>query len=81
MQLSEQEIVRREKLAKLRDLGLSKEMNGIKEFTDICKEYIQDGLSRSGKVKLIGVKRVLCYNLTTRKEIKVQINLKYNKDV
>jgi hypothetical protein len=68
-------------IMKLRDLGLSKEMNGIKEFTDICREYIKDGLGRSGKIKLNGLKRVLCYNLTTRKEIKVQINLKYNKDV
>lgn len=68
-------------IAKLRDLGLSKEINGIKEFTDICREYINDGLSRSGKVKLLGTKRELCYNLTTTKDIKVQINLKYNKEV
>ena len=42
---------------KLRDLGLSKEMNGIKEFTDICREYIKDGLGRSGKNKIKWIKK------------------------
>ena len=42
-----------------RDFGLSSEDENIKNFRKICNEYINDGYSRSGKIKLFGFKLAL----------------------
>ena len=66
---------------KLTSLGLSTEINGIKEFYEQCKEYVNQGYSWSGKIKLLGTKRILQANLTIRKNVECSINLKYNVNV
>jgi len=66
---------------KLTNLGLSSEIDGIKEFYDKCKEYVNLGYSWSGKIKLLGTKRILEGNLTMKKNVECSINLKYDKYV
>jgi len=67
--------------SKLTNLGLSKEIEGIQEFYNKCKDYVNDGYSWTGKIKLLGTKRVLHANLTTRKNVECSINLKYDPSV
>ena len=66
---------------KLTNLGLSSEINGIQEFYDKCKEFVNLGYSWTGKIKLIGTKRVLVGNLILKKNIESSINLKYDENV
>jgi hypothetical protein len=66
---------------KLTNLGLSSEIEGIREFYDQCKEYVNQGYSWTGKIKLLGIKRILHANLTIRKNIECSINLKYDNNV
>ena len=68
-------------IKKLRNLGLDDKFEGIKEFNKITREYIDDGESRQGKIKLIGTKRILEYILPKRKNTEITINLKYSSDV
>ena len=65
----------------LRDFGLSSNDENIKKFREICNDYIKDGLSRSGKIKLLGFKRIIEYNLQQLDKHTVSVNLKYNKEV
>jgi hypothetical protein len=66
---------------KLTNLGLSSEIEGIKDFYEKCREYVNSGYSWSGKIKLLGTKRILQGNLTLRKNIECSINLKYDESV
>ena len=66
---------------KLRNLGLDKNYEGIIEFNKITREYIEDGESRQGKIKILGTKRILEYILPRRKNTEITINLKYAQDV
>ena len=66
---------------KLTNLGLSSEIDGIQEFYDQCKEYVNQGYSWTGKIKLLGTKRILQGNLTVRKNVECSINLKYDESV
>lgn len=65
----------------LRDFGLSSNDENIKKFREICNDYIMDGSSRCGKIKLTGFKRIIEYNLPQLERYPVSVNLKYNKDV
>ena len=66
---------------KLVSLGLSHQIDGINEFIDICKDYVNLGYSWSGKIKLHGTKRILCGRLPMKKNIDCFIELKYDKNV
>ena len=66
---------------KLRNLGLDKNYEGIIEFNKITREYIEDGESRQGKIKILGTKRILEYILPRRKNTEITINLKYAQEV
>ena len=66
---------------KLRNLGLDKNYEGIIEFNKITREYIEDGESRQGKIKISGTKRILEYILPKRKNTEITINLKYAQEV
>lgn len=68
-------------MKQLNQLGLSPEINGIKEFYKICKEYIDDGVGKSGKIKLEGFKRELDYILPIRKQVLISVNLKHNPNI
>jgi hypothetical protein len=64
-----------------KEIGLDKRVDGVVEFFSICKEYVNDGVGRHGKIKLIGNKRIIEYTLPTKKQIVASVNLKYDKNV
>ena len=66
---------------KILNLGLSIEFEPIKLFYEECNKYIEEGIGRSGSVKLNGLKRILEYRLTTRKNLECLITLKYDENV
>lgn len=66
---------------KLSSLGLSEEFKSIKLFYKECEKYVENGYGWSGKIKLNGLKRVLEYRLTTRKNLECSITLKYDETV
>lgn len=66
---------------KLSNLGLSEEFESIKLFYEECDKYVENGYGWSGKIKLNGLKRVLEYRLTTRKNLECSITLKYEETV
>ena len=66
---------------KLNSLGLSSEFEPMKLFYKECNKYVRDGYGMAGCVKLKGLKRILEYKLTTRKNIECSITLKYNEEV
>ena len=66
---------------KLQSLGLSSEIEGIQEFYNYCKEYVDFGYSWSGKIKLTGTKRILQGNLVMNKNLECSITLKYDANV
>ena len=66
---------------KLRNLGLDQNYEGIIEFNKITREYIEDGESRQGKIKILGTKRILEYILPRRKNTEITIKLKYAQEV
>jgi len=67
--------------SKFREVGLEKKINGVDEFFSICKDYVNDGVARQGKVKIPGEKRVIEYLLPVRKNTLCSINLKYDENV
>ena len=66
---------------KLRENGLTQQNPDIQTFKNLCNEYITNGKSRDGKIKLHGTKRILKYILPKRKESRISIILKYDKHV
>lgn len=66
---------------KLRENGLTQENPDIQSFKRLCNEYIIDGESRDGRIKLHGTKRIIEYILPKRKEPRISIVLKYDKHV
>jgi len=68
-------------IKKIADLGLSVEYEGIKDFYKICQKFVNNDEQLSGKIKLTGLKRLLCYNLVRTKSIESTINLKYNENI
>ena len=71
----------REIIQEISNLGLSPQYPGIKQFYEICRNYINNDISESGKIKIKGTKRILEYVLTRRKNIDCKVCLKYREDV
>ena len=66
---------------KLKGLGLNTQIDGIVDFKKITNEYIENGGSYNGSIKLYGCKRVLTYILPEKVHIHPQINLIYNENI
>ena len=64
-----------------KEVGLNKNIIGVGEFFTICKDYVNDGIGRHGKIKIVGEKRIIEYILPTRKDTVISVNLKYDKHV
>ena len=73
------EVIRIKK--KLQELGLSNAFEGIALFHTHCAKYVNDNIPWSGKIKLLGLKRILEAILTTRKTISCSIAIKYDETV
>lgn len=70
-----------EVIKQINELGFSTSVEGVKNFYELCRQYINTGEGMSGKIKLEGYKREIEYILPTRKQSMVKVNLAYNKDV
>jgi len=66
---------------KLQELGLSGEFEGVALFYTHCVKYVNDNIPWSGKIKLLGLKRILEAILTTRKTTSCFVALKYDETV
>ena len=66
---------------KIEELGLSPEVEGIKQFYDVCDEYVNTGEHYSGKIELNGFKRVLEYILPQTYQTDIGLVLKYDKNI
>lgn len=66
---------------KLNELELTISQPGIIEFLTEYKIFKNEGIGRSGKIKLTGLKRILEYKLPMNNNIKASINLIYNSDI
>jgi len=66
---------------KIFSLGLSEEHEGVSELFRELDIFMNNGYSCSGKIKLVGNKRVIHFNLVRLKQIKSTICLKYNPEV
>jgi len=65
---------------KLRNLGLDNKLDEIKQFNNICRDYIDNGESIQGKIKIVQANRTLEYVLPRRKNNEIIVNLKYIKE-
>jgi len=50
---------------KMEELGIHKRFECMKPFYEHVQEYIKDGNSVSGKIKILEIQRILYYNLTS----------------
>lgn len=64
---------------KLNELNLG--LLGYEEFDDfrtICNKYIRDGQPVKGNIKVLGTKRIICYDFNN---LNVSCYLKYDENV
>ena len=66
---------------KLENLGLTPEMDCIKDFYQKTQQFIETGESWCGKIKLHGCKRILSAVLTSSKNKVCTTALLYNEHV
>lgn len=66
---------------KLCSIGLSSQIEGVAKFHEVCEDYINSGENRSGKIELMGFKRIIEYILPTSYHTDVSVLLKYDKTV
>ena len=70
------EIVNLFKTLKEKNLGIS-EFSEFVDFREICNKYIRDGEPVKGEIKVLGTKRIICFDFTN----KIECVLKYDKSV
>ena len=66
---------------KIDNLGLNNNFDGINTFLAIMDQFVDDGLSQSGKIEIPGTKRILEYGLFNDKKKKIVVNLKYDENI
>ena len=66
---------------KIQGLGLTDDYNGIEDFKNTLKDYVNDGEARQGKVKITGTKRIIEYILPSTQGRQISVNLKYDNNV
>ena len=49
----------------------------LDEFRSICNDFIRNGNPMKGQIKIVGTKRIICYNF----DKKVECYLKYDESV
>ena len=63
-------------LKKIQTLGLPRNNNGLSELEKILKIWVNDGKYNAGKIKLECYNRMIYYELYTRSNVEIAINLK-----
>ena len=54
----------KELYSKLESLGMHKRFISMESFYQSCQEYVKEGISASGTIKLPEIERILYYKLT-----------------
>ena len=62
-------------------INFPESLEGIHEFYKVCDDYIENGYSLHGKIKLVGFKRILKYMFGCNKGSPVDAMLEYNENV
>lgn len=68
-------------LLQLSVLGIPVDHDGVQEFTKISNDFMEHGISMSGKIKLTGFQRVLQYIYSKQSHIESRAVLEYDKNV
>jgi hypothetical protein len=63
-------------IIKIRELGISEEFVGIAKFMEIVREFINNGTSSSGIIKVPEIGRDVAYLFNNKKKFKIDIVLK-----
>ena len=63
-------------IIKIRELGISEEFEGIAKFMEIVREFINNGTSSSGIIKVPEIGRDVAYLFNNKKKFKIDIVLK-----
>ncbi len=68
-------------LKKIYDFGFDKRNKDILQFQEILTQWMNDGQFRKGVIYLHGYERKLIYELYSRKNMEIEICLKYKKGI
>ena len=68
-------------IKKLDGFGMNDTYDGIEDFKKILKQFVVDGIYKSGKINIIGTKRQIVYMLPEKSGKEISIELKYNQDI
>lgn len=63
------------------DFGFPLDNEGVQEFIKRTKQFVDSGLSDSGKIKLNGFNRILIYVFSKQPHITSRITLQFDKYV
>ena len=64
-------------IKQLNEFGLNDNHEDIKKFTDILKQFVNDGIYQKGRINVTGTKRQINYILPEYKGNSINIKLKY----
>ena len=64
-------------IKKINNLGLNDNFGGVKQFTTILKQFVNDGIHKKGKIDIKGAKRQIVYSLPENKGNPILVELKY----
>jgi len=56
-------------------------VDGVPQFFEVAKEFIDNGTYWEGEIEMVGTKHKLCGFLTNKKNTKCNLILKYDKNL
>lgn len=63
---------------KLSSLGLTPEMEGIEKFLAITNDFVENGVSCTGAIKIDGLNRTIVYILPMNPNVPASITLRFD---
>jgi endonuclease YncB( thermonuclease family) len=63
-------------VGKFSELGIGEELEGVREFFDIARRFVEDGIACSGRIKVVELGREIQYLLSNNKAHQIQVVLK-----
>ena len=63
---------------KLKSLGLTPQMEGIEKFLAITNDFVENGVSCTGAIKIDGVNRTIVYILPMNPSVPATITLRFD---
>lgn len=68
-------------LAKLKELGVTSEIEGVAEFLKIADDFVTHGAAASGAIPMRGHQRKFVYLLSNKRHIQSTVVLSYDPNV